>query len=70
MILEQILPLIQIDADVSSQEDSMPRMIAKTYIKLNWIIKVQIYQKSTKNNPLDTGNIYNAAYTIGFFSSV
>jgi hypothetical protein len=31
------LPSIQIDAEVSSQEDSIPRMIAKTYVivKLN-----------------------------------
>jgi hypothetical protein len=26
------LPSIHIDADVSSQEDSIPRMIAKTYV--------------------------------------
>jgi hypothetical protein len=70
-MLEHILPSTQIAAEVSSQEDSMPRMIAKI-IELNCysLYKKQIYQKSTKNNPLDTGNIFIAAHCSFFLAAI
>lgn len=52
------MPFIQTAAEVSSQEDSIPRIVANAVFQIKLVVRVSIqnYQKITENNAMGTGS--------------
>lgn len=64
---------MQIAAEVSSQEDSIPRIVAKTVKEFScWYksFKRQNYQKSAKNNIVDNNIDFIGVSCFGIFAAI